>query len=94
VNKGLTKLGFKASLIDSCVYYHGRTTFMLYVDDGIFVGPAKEEIATLIRRMQGVFNITNEGDITEYLGMLVEKLDDGTMKLSQPQLINQILDDL
>jgi hypothetical protein len=64
VNKGLTALGFKASLVDSCVYYHGKTTFMLYVDDGIFVGPDKEEIATLIRKMQGVFlNITDEGDI-------------------------------
>jgi hypothetical protein len=94
VNKGLTKLGFKASLIDSCVYYHGRTAFMLYVDDGIFVGPNGEEIATLIRRMQGVFNITDEGDIKEYLGVLVEKLDDGMMKLSQSQLIKQILDDL
>jgi hypothetical protein len=95
VNKGLTKLGFKASLVDSCVYYHGRTTFMLYVNDGIFVGPDKdEEIATLIRRMQGVFKITDEGDITEYLGVLVEKQDDRTMKLSQPQPIRQILDDL
>jgi hypothetical protein len=44
--------------------------------------------------MQGEFNITDEGDIKEYLGVLVEKLDDGTMKLSQPQLIKQILDDL
>jgi hypothetical protein len=95
VNKGLTKLGFKASLVDSCVYYHGKTTFMLYVNDGIFAGPDKEEIATLIRRIQGEFNITNEGDIKqEYLGVLVEKLDGGTMKLSQPQLIKQILDDL
>jgi hypothetical protein len=44
------KLGFKASLVDSCVSYHGKTTFMLYVDDGIFTGPDKEEIVTLIRR--------------------------------------------
>jgi hypothetical protein len=94
VNKGLTALGFKASLVDSCVYYHRKTTFMLYVDDGIFVGPDKEEIATLIRKMQGVFNITDEGDMKEYLGVLVEKQDDGTLKLSQPQLIKQILDDL
>jgi hypothetical protein len=94
VNEGLTALGFKASLVDSCVYYHGKTTFMLYVEDGIFVGPDKEEIITLIRKMQGVFNITDEGDIKECLGVLVEKQGDGTLKLSQPQLIKQILDDL
>jgi hypothetical protein len=39
---------------------------------------------TLIRRMQGEFNITDEGDSKEYLGVLVEKLDDRTIKLSQP----------
>jgi hypothetical protein len=44
--------------------------------------------------MQGVFNITDEGGIKEYLGVLVEKQDDGTFQLSQPQLIKQILDDL
>jgi hypothetical protein len=71
VNKGLTKLGFKASLVDSCVYYHVKTTFMIYVDGGIFTGPDKDKIATLIRIMQGEFNITDEGDIKEYLGVLV-----------------------
>jgi hypothetical protein len=64
---------------------------MLYVDDGIFVGPDKEEIATLIRKMQGVFNITDEGDIKEYLGVLVEQQDDGILKLSQPQPIKQMV---
>jgi hypothetical protein len=39
-----------------------KTTCMLYVDDGIFVGPDKEAIITLVRKMQGVFNITDEGD--------------------------------
>jgi hypothetical protein len=40
VNKGLTKLGFKVSAVDPCVYYHGRAVFMLYIDDGIFAGPS------------------------------------------------------
>jgi hypothetical protein len=48
----------------------------------------------LIKRMQLEFNVTDEGDIKEYLGVLVEKQPDGTLKLSQPQLIKQILDDL
>lgn len=37
----------------------------------------------------------DEGDLNEYLGVLVDKFDDGTIKLSQPHLIKQIvLDDL
>jgi hypothetical protein len=38
-------------------------SYAIYVDDGIFAGPDKGEIAALIRRMQGEFNITDEGDI-------------------------------
>jgi hypothetical protein len=51
-------------------------------------------LGQLIKRMQAEFNVTDEGDIKEYLGVLVERQSDGTLKLSQPQLINQILDDL
>jgi hypothetical protein len=56
-----------------CVYYHGRAVFMLYVNDGIFAGPSKPEIAMLIKRMQVEFNVTDDGDIKEYLGVLVER---------------------
>jgi hypothetical protein len=67
---------------------------MLYVDDGIFCGPDKKEIDRLIEGLKQEFNITDEGDIKEYLGVLVEKQPDGRMKLSQPHLIKQVLDDL
>ena len=67
---------------------------MLYVDDGIFAGPNKGEIDGLIEGLKQEFNITDEGDLKEYLGVLVEKLSNGTMKLSQPHLIAQVLDDL
>jgi transposase InsO family protein len=94
LHKGLLKLGYKPSLIDSCVYYKGRTVFMLYVDDGIFCGPDKAEIDDCIAELKGEFNITDEGNLNEYLGVLVDKQEDGRIKLSQPHLIKQILDDL
>jgi hypothetical protein len=89
VNRGLTKLEFNVSAVDPCVYCH-----VLYVGDGIFAGSSNLEIAMLIKRMQLEFNVTDEGGIKEYLGVLVEKQPDGTLQLSQPQLIKQILDDL
>jgi hypothetical protein len=49
VDRGLTKLGFKVSAVDLCVYYHGRAVFMLYVDNGIIAGPSKSEIAMLVK---------------------------------------------
>jgi hypothetical protein len=38
--------------------------------------------------------MTDEGDITDYLGVHVTKLDDGRIKLTQPHLINQIIKDV
>jgi hypothetical protein len=38
--------------------------------------------------------MTDEGDISDYLGVKVDHLPNGTIKLLQPHLIQQILDDL
>jgi hypothetical protein len=38
--------------------------------------------------------MTDEGDITDYLGVHVTMLNDGCIKLSQPHLIDQILKDV
>jgi hypothetical protein len=34
--KGLQKAGLVASRVDECVFYKGKTIFIVYVDDGIF----------------------------------------------------------
>ncbi len=46
---------------------------MVYVDDGIFCGPSGEDITALIDELKSEFNITDEGNLQEYLGALVEK---------------------
>ena len=38
--------------------------------------------------------MTDEGDLTDYLGVNITFLDDGKMKLTQPHLIQQIIDDV
>jgi hypothetical protein len=96
-NKGLRKLGFnKVSSVDSCVYYYGSTIFMLYVDDEIFVGPDKGEIVMLIKRLQEEFKVTDEGDLKERVPWCARGTTIGghDFKLSQQQLIKQLLSDL
>jgi hypothetical protein len=72
-------------------------------DDGILIGPAAGDIDDVIRILQApagkdkefrAFNITDEGDLCHYLGVKVEHLANGLIKLSQPHLIQQVLDDL
>ena len=38
--------------------------------------------------------ITVEGDLADFLGVNIDRRDDGTIHLSQPHLINQIIEDL
>jgi hypothetical protein len=50
LRKNLLELGFKPSQHDECIFYYGRTTFIVYTDDTILMGPNKEEIDTLVKR--------------------------------------------
>ena len=38
--------------------------------------------------------MTKEGNLADYLGVKIDKLHNGCIKLSQPHLIQNILDDL
>jgi hypothetical protein len=41
-------LGFKQSKVDECVYYRGKTLYVLYTDDSLLAGPDKDEIQKII----------------------------------------------
>ncbi len=36
------KLGFQPSQHDECVFYYGKTVFIVYTDDTILLGPDKD----------------------------------------------------
>ena len=44
-----------------------------------------------IKEISENIEITNEGEVDEYLGVKVEKLKDNRVKMSQQYLIDQIL---
>jgi hypothetical protein len=92
---GLCKIGFQRSDVDECVFYCNKTIFVVYVDDGIFAGPDASEIKQAIKDLRKVgFDIEDKGDIKDYLGVNVTKLSDGQLKLWQPHLIEQIIQDV
>jgi hypothetical protein len=45
----LISLGYKASMIDGCVFFRRDIIFMVYVDNGIFLGPDDEKLQAAIR---------------------------------------------
>jgi hypothetical protein len=58
--------------------------FLVYVDDGIIAGPSKKEINKIIQDLQTLFKVSDEGDLTDYLGVNIEIRDNGSIKLTQP----------
>ena len=67
----------------------------MYTDNSILAGPDKEEIKQVIKDLhKAKLNLTEEGDLKDFLGVLMDRRKDGSIHLSQPHLINQILKDL
>ena len=75
------------------MFYRGKTTYILYTDDSILAGPDKNEIDAIIKEIKtNNLNITILGDLKDFLGVNITKLPDSCLHVSQPHLIEQIID--
>ena len=93
--KGFLSIGFVQSRVGPCVFYRGTLIFLHYVDDALCLSPKAAKFDKFIQYLRDTnFKVTDEGDINDYLGVKVTKRTDGRLKLTQPHLIQQILDDL
>jgi hypothetical protein len=92
--KGLKDWGFFQSKVDECVFYKGKTILLVYVDDAILCGPSSKDIGDIISSLKEGFDVTDEGEIDDYLGVKVTQPTKDTIELRQPHLIQQILDEV
>jgi hypothetical protein len=91
----LLSVGFKQSMIDKCVFYKGKSLYVLYTDDSILAGPDEDKLNTIVEEMKSNgLDLTVDGDISDFLGVNIRKDEDGTVHLTQPHLIEQILKEL
>ena len=92
--QALMTVGFKQSSIDEFLFYKGSIMFALYTDDSILTGPDPSELdQTIQRMMEAGLNITVEGNISDFLGVQIQREGDA-FHLSQPHLISDILTEL
>ena len=97
---GLENIGFRKSNVDDYVFYKKGIIFAFYVDDGIFWSKDKTLInktigkLTDIKEVKKSLNIDDQGDIADYLGLNFEKLETDKIKMSQPHLVQQIIDEV
>ena len=92
LHKGLIDRGWKQSNIDSCLYTKKDIILVLYVDDACLLSPDKNLINTEIASLQKQYNLTDDGELKDYLGTRFTKQPDGSILLEQPRMISRILE--
>ena len=69
--------------------------YVLYTDDSILAGPDQKELDDIIEQIRKAkLNITVEGDLQDFLGVNIERQKDGSIHMTQPHLIDQIVKEL
>ena len=97
MDQGMRAIGFTLSKFNPCLYYRGSIIFLVYIDDCIIFGPddkAIDEVVTNLQNCTQNFTIDDQGEIGDFLGIQIQKPDDGSIMLTQPQLIDSIIQDL
>jgi hypothetical protein len=91
----LKSIGFIQSEVDECVFYRKGCIYVLYTDDSIVTGPREQDLDDIINDMKKAgLDLTVEGDMADFLGVQINRKPDGTVHLTQPHLIDQVLSDL
>ena len=95
---GLLERGFTQSILDPCLFMKSNMICVVYVDDTIIAGPDSSEIEALISSL-GVatdeqrhsFELRDEGEVGDFLGIRIEKGRNNSFILSQSGLIDKVL---
>jgi hypothetical protein len=91
----LIKMGFVQSEADPCLFISGDIICLVYVDDALLFYKNKESIDTLINKMkQERMLFREEESVAGYLGVHIDRRDDGTIHLTQKGLAEKIVDSL
>jgi hypothetical protein len=95
---GLIERGFTPSNIDPCLFLKNNMICVVYVDDTILCGPdpqaLEEEIIGLgVNNLEQrhSFQLRNEGEVGDFLGIRIQKRGDNSFYLTQTGLIDKVL---
>jgi Reverse transcriptase (RNA-dependent DNA polymerase) len=93
----LMQHGYFPTASDPCLFvrFEGdiRTYVWFHVDDTFVASTHKEELTRLQDKMKLRFEITVNYEVDNHLGIKMEKLADGSVRLTQPKLLKQIFDE-
>eukprot|EP00804_Cyclotella_cryptica_P018847 CCRYP_018299-RD/>CCRYP_018299-RD protein AED:0.38 eAED:0.38 QI:0/-1/0/1/-1/1/1/0/160 len=91
----LRSIGFQPSLIDECIFFCDDVIFIVYVDDGIFLGPNDQSLTNVIREISAAgLDIEDQGHPADYVGVTITKHSNGCIEFIQLTLIDAIINDV
>jgi hypothetical protein len=96
--EGFIERGVEQSAIDPCLFMREGCICVVYVDDTIFAGPDADKLAAEIKSLgvssdenQHSFQLRDEGEVGDFLGIRIQKQGAGKFLLTQTGLIEKTL---
>ena len=97
LDESMKEVGFTPSDYDPCLYYKRNVVRLIYIDDCLVFSPDPKLIDNTLsdlRNSSKNFEIDEQGGVSDFPGIEATHLKDGSIKLTQPHLIDVILKDL
>ena len=88
---GLLKRGWKQSTIDECLFVKNGLLLILYVGDTCIISYDKKKIQSEIFSLKKGYDLTDEGELQDYIGTHFERSSDGFVTLIQPRMIERLM---
>src|SRR5210317_510578 len=79
------------------VFYHQKLRLIkvFYVDDSIILGPTEDDINKAVDQLRKLkLELTVEGDMSDFLGVHIDKIRGNVYHLHQQHQIEQVINDL
>ena len=97
MDQGMKSIGFTPSKFDHCLYYPKSITFLVYIDDCIVFIPNNKDIDEVVsdwRNSTQNFALDEQGEVGDFLGIQIQTRNNRSIVLTQPHLIDSIIQDL
>jgi KUP system potassium uptake protein len=89
--------GYLRSISDPCLFFklegNTRTYVWTHVDDTFVCSTHKHLLDLFVDKMKEKFDVTVVHNVEEYLGIHMESMPNGDVKLTQPKLLESLLDE-
>ena len=92
LSSGLEAMNFKSSLSDPCIFIRNTDIIIVYVDDCCIISKTEEKAIEIFEEIKSKgYKMTDEGTMEAYLGLHIDKTKKGEFTISQPFLIDRII---